>query len=76
MQTAQKTLGIVAGSILQNTIGKDSQITDAKIQQFIHTQPGIEMEPRWRCNYPLGTGRAQRFVFEHQHEALNAMRGE
>lgn len=46
VQSAQKTLGVVAGTILQNTIGKDSQITDAKIEHFIHTQPGIETDPQ------------------------------
>jgi soluble lytic murein transglycosylase-like protein len=45
IQTAQKTLAVVGGAILQNTIGKDSQITDGKISAFIHTQPGIELDP-------------------------------
>jgi hypothetical protein len=44
IQTAQKTLAVVGGAILQNTIGK-GVITDDKVQAFIHTQPGIETDP-------------------------------
>jgi hypothetical protein len=62
-QLAQKTLGIVSGSILQQTIGGDSQITDAKIQHFIHTQPGIETDPQ-AIQKVLGWARTQ-FQYEH-----------
>ena len=46
VQLAQKTLGVVAGNILQSTLGKDSQITDSKIQHFIHTQPDLATDPQ------------------------------
>ena len=46
MQTAQKTLAVIGGAILQQAIGKDSQITNDKIEAFIHTQPGIQNDPQ------------------------------
>lgn len=58
VQSAQKTLGVVAGAILQNAIGKDSAITDAKIEHFIHTQPGIETDPQ-AIERVLGWARSQ-----------------
>ena len=46
IQTAQKTLAVVSGAILQQVLGSGfGQITDAKIQHFIHAQPGIETDP-------------------------------
>jgi hypothetical protein len=71
VQSAQKTLGIVAGSILQNTIGKDSQITDAKIDHFIHTQPDLAMDPQ-ALQRILGWARTQ-FQFEHDM-SIDAMK--
>ncbi len=70
VQSAQKTLGVVAGSILQNTIGKDSAITDAKIEHFIHTQPGIETDPH-AIDRVLNWARSQ-FVF-NRGMAMDAM---
>jgi hypothetical protein len=70
VQSAQKTLGVVAGTILQNTIGKDSQITDAKIDHFIHTQPGIETDPQ-AIERIMNWARTQ-FVFNH-NMAMDAM---
>lgn len=70
VQSAQKTLGVVAGNILQNTIGKDSQITDAKIDHFIHTQPGIETDPE-AIQRVLGWARSQ-FVYNREM-AMDAM---
>jgi len=64
IQSAQKTLGVVAGAILQQAIGKDSQITDAKIEHFIHTQPGIETDPK-AIERVLNWARSQ-FVYEHE----------
>ena len=64
IQSAQKTLGVVAGAILQQAIGKDSQITDAKIQHFIHTQPGIETDPH-AIERVLNWARSQ-FVYENE----------
>ena len=46
IQTAQKTLAVIGGAILQQAIGKNASITDAKIEHFIHTQPGIETDPQ------------------------------
>ena len=46
IQSAQKTLAVLGASILQQALGKDSQITDAKIQAYEHTQPGIENDPQ------------------------------
>jgi hypothetical protein len=64
LQTAQKTLAVVGGAILQNTIGKDSQITDGKISAFIHTQPGIELDPE-AIPRILNWARSQ-FVYERE----------
>ena len=63
IQTAQKTLAIVSGAILQQALG-DSQITDAKIQHFIHAQPGIETDPQ-ALSRVLNWARSQ-FVYENE----------
>lgn len=70
VQSAQKTLGVVAGAILQNAIGKDSAITDAKIEHFIHTQPGIETDPE-AIQRVLGWARSQ-FVY-NRNMAMDAV---
>lgn len=70
VQSAQKTLGVVAGAILQNAIGKDSAITDAKIEHFIHTQPGIETDPE-AIQRVLGWARSQ-FTY-NRGMAMDAM---
>jgi hypothetical protein len=64
IQSAQKTLGVVAGAILQQAIGKGGQITDAKIEHFIHTQPGIETDPH-AIERVLNWARSQ-FVYENE----------
>jgi hypothetical protein len=46
IQTAQKTLSVIGGAILRQALGPGSAITDGKIEQFIHTQPGIETDPQ------------------------------
>ena len=46
MQTAQKTLSVIGGAILRQALGPGSAITDGKVEQFIHTQPGIETDPQ------------------------------
>ena len=61
IQTAQKTLAIVSSAILKQALG-DSQITDAKIQHFIHAQPGIETDPQ-ALGRVLNWARSQ-FVYE------------
>lgn len=70
VQSAQKTLGVVAGTILQNTLGKGSAITDAKIDHFIHTQPGIETDPQ-AIERVLGWARSQ-FTYNREM-AMHAM---
>jgi hypothetical protein len=44
VQTAQKTLAVLSGAILRQAIG-DGQLTDAKIENFVHAQPNIENDP-------------------------------
>ena len=63
IQTAQKTLAIVSSAILKQALG-DSQITDAKIQHFIHAQPGIETDPQ-ALSRVLNWARSQ-FVYENE----------
>jgi hypothetical protein len=63
IQTASKTLAVVSGAILQNIIG-NGEITDSKIEAFIHAQPGI-------VNDPLATHRIlnwARSQFTYDHE--------
>ena len=67
IQTAQKTLAVVSGAILQQVLGSDSQITDAKIQHFIHAQPGIETDPD-AVSRVLNWARSQ-FVYEREMAA-------
>ena len=63
LQTAEKMLGVVSGKILDQIIGK-GQMTDAKIQHFIHTQPGIATDPQALARV-LNWARTQ-FVYEHE----------
>ena len=63
IQTAQKTLAIVSSAILQQALG-GAQITDAKIQHFIHAQPGIETDPQ-ALSRVLNWARSQ-FVYENE----------
>lgn len=67
IQTAQKTLAVVSGAILQQVLGPDSQITDAKLQHFIHAQPGIETDPD-AVSRVLNWARSQ-FVYEREQAA-------
>jgi len=64
IQTARKTLAVVSGAILQQIIGKDSPITDSKIEAFIHAQPGIETDPD-AVRRVLGWARSQ-FTYERE----------
>ena len=70
IQDARKSLAITAGGILQNIIGPDAQITEGKIEHFIHATPGIEMDPQ-AIQKILGWARSQ-FVFNHDM-AMDAM---
>jgi hypothetical protein len=63
IQTAQKTLAVVSSQILQQILG-GAQITDAKIQHFIHAQPGIETDPA-ALSRVLNWARSQ-FVYENE----------
>ena len=67
IQTAQKTLAVVSGAILQQVLGPDSQITDAKLSHFIHAQPGIETDPE-AVSRVLNWARSQ-FVYEREQAA-------
>jgi len=64
IQTAAKTLAVVSGAILDQILGPGSQITDAKIQHFIHAQPGIETDPD-ALNRVLNWAKTQ-FVYERE----------
>ena len=66
IQTARKTLAIVSSSILKQALG-DSQITDAKIEHFIHAQPGIETDPDALIRV-MNWARSQ-FVYEREMAA-------
>jgi len=69
VQTAQKTLAVVAAAILQQALGS-AQITDAKVQQYIHTQPGLENDPK-ALERILGWARTQ-FVYESEMSKAGA----
>jgi hypothetical protein len=66
-QTAAKTLAVVSGAILNQILGPESQVTDAKIQHFIHAQPGIETDPD-ALGRVLNWARTQ-FVYEREMAA-------
>ena len=63
VQTAQKTLAVVAAAILQQALGS-AQITDAKVEHYVHTQPGLENDPQ-ALQKILGWARTQ-FVYESE----------
>lgn len=63
IQTASKTLAVVSGAILQNIIGK-GEITEGKIEAFIHAQPGIVNDPL-ATHRILNWARSQ-FVYDHE----------
>ena len=64
IQTARKTLLIVSSAILHQALGEGSQITDAKIDHFIHAQPGIDTDPQ-ALSRVLNWARSQ-FVYENE----------
>ena len=67
IQTAKKTLALVSGQILQQILGPESQVTEGKINQFIHATPGIETDPQ-ALERVLNWARSQ-FVYEHEMAA-------
>jgi len=62
VQSARKTLGVVGANILQTALGA-GVITDAKIEHFIHTQPGIETDPQ-ALERIMGWARSQ-YLYNH-----------
>ena len=63
LQSAEKMLTVVSGKILDQVLGK-GQMTDAKIEHFIHAQPGIATDPQALARV-LNWARTQ-FVYEHE----------
>lgn len=63
IQTASKTLAVVSGAILQNIVGK-GEITEGKIEAFIHAQPGITNDPL-ATHRILAWARSQ-FTYDHE----------
>lgn len=64
IQTASKTLAVVSGAILQNILGPKAEITEGKIEAFIHAQPGIVNDPL-ATHRILNWARSQ-FVYDHE----------
>ena len=58
IQAGRKSLALVAGGIVRNILGPDSQITEGKLDQFIHATPGIETDPQ-ALQKILGWARSQ-----------------
>ena len=65
IKSAKKTLAVLGASILQQALGKDSQITDAKIQAYEHTQPGIENDPQ-ALQRIMAWARIAEFTYERE----------
>jgi Cell Wall Hydrolase len=63
IQAASKTLAVVSGAILKNILGS-AEITEGKIQAFIHAQPGIVNDPQ-ATHKILNWARSQ-FVYDHE----------
>lgn len=64
IQTASKTLAVVSGAILQNILGPNAEITEGKIEAFIHAQPGITNDPQ-ATHRILNWARSQ-FTYDHE----------
>ena len=64
IQTAAKTLAVVSGAILQNILGPNAEITEGKIEAFIHAQPGIVNDPQ-ATHRILNWARSQ-FTYDHE----------
>ena len=45
IQTAGKSLAVVAGSILKQIIGPNSQVTEGKIEAYINAHPDLRSDP-------------------------------
>ena len=71
IQAANKSLALTAGSILRQILGPDSQITEGKLETFIHATPGLGTDPDAMTKI-LGWARSQ-FVYNH-NMAMDAMR--
>lgn len=70
IQAGNKSLALVAGGIVRNILGPDSQITEGKLDQFIHATPGLETDPQ-ALQKILGWARSQS-VYNHDM-AMDAM---
>lgn len=70
IQAANKSLALTAGSIVRQILGPDSQITEGKLETFIHATPGLNTDPQ-AIQKILGWARSQ-FVYNH-NMALDAM---
>lgn len=71
IQAARKSLAIVGGGIIRSILGPGSDVTDAKMNAFIHATPGIETDPG-AIEKILGWARSQA-LFGHDM-AMDAMR--
>lgn len=70
IQAANKSLALTAGSIVRQILGPDSQITEGKLETFIHATPGLNTDPQ-AIQKILGWARSQ---FQYNHTmALDAM---
>lgn len=71
IQAGNKSLALVAGGIIRNILGPDTNVTDAKVQQFVHATPGLETDPA-ALQKILGWARSQS-VYNHDM-AMDAMK--
>lgn len=70
IQAANKSLALTAGSIVRQILGPDSQITEGKLETFIHATPSLSTDPQ-AIQKILGWARSQ-FVYNHGM-AMDAM---
>lgn len=63
VQAGAKTLAVLGGRIIQQAIGPDSQITEGKVEAFIHAHPDLANDPG-AIEKILGWARSQ-YVFSN-----------
>lgn len=63
VQAGAKTLAVLGGRIIQQAIGPDSQITEGKVEAFIHAHPDLANDPN-AIEKILGWARSQ-YVFSN-----------
>ena len=71
VQAGAKTLAVLGGRIIQQAIGPDSQITEGKVEAFIHAHPDLANDPG-AIEKILGWARSQ-YVFSN-NMATDAMK--